>query len=97
MQTEHPNKQEGITNVSDQTHWLLQDAECNKWTTVQVNAKNMTRKLFDTDTVGKTGINLGTLEFQAETDMGTALLPTAYLSGTWLSQKTSSPSFTRIH
>ena len=30
--------------------------------------KNMTRKLIDTDTVGKTGTNLGTLEFQAETD-----------------------------
>ena len=58
---------------------------------MQVNTKNMTRKVIDTDTVGKTGINLGTLEFQAETDMGPALLPTAYLSGTEVTESYEDP------
>ena len=63
----------------------------------------MTRKLIDTDTIGKSGKNLGEInrdsEYQAETDMGTDLLLNniSFWLGTWLSQKTRSLSLTRIH
>ena len=60
---------------------------------MQVNTKNMTKKLIDTDTVGKTGNNLGeiwTLEYQAETDMGTDF-PEQHIFLA-LSQKTRSKS-----
>ncbi len=89
----HPNKQEGNTNVSDQSHWLLQDAECNT-----VDNSRLTRRTWQGNWLTPTLLVKLDSIWNTRPRLTWAQLcsRTTYLSSTWPSQKTRSPSPTRI-